>query len=424
MDFEKLRISKKEVINIVFVGHVDAGKSTICGQILVNMGLIDHRTLEKYREMAKDQNRESWYLSWCLDTNPEERERGKTTEVGTATFELPKRRINILDAPGHKQFVFEMINAANRADVGILVVSARINEFEAGFEKGGQTREHILLLKAGSVQRLIVLVNKMDDPSVDWSKQRFDEIREKVSGFVKKMFAVPVFIPVSGFTGEYIKDKGRCPWYEGESFICELEKISIPRKDDAPLAITITQKIKLMGSVYVHGKIECGRVAPNMAVKVLPQNAMNHVMCILDDEDVEINEGLSGDIVRLKLRDDTDDLSVGGKIVDPSNSDYKVSQEFTCGLNLIDGEAVISSGYNCIIHIGVVAMPCKVKEIRDMKNSRIRFCKHGDKVLAKIALESPICIFNCNKEDDERRQRFALRLESKTIALGVIRVIK
>ncbi|ADM11745.1 translation elongation factor 1-alpha [Encephalitozoon intestinalis ATCC 50506] len=423
MDLEKVRISQKKVINIVFVGHVDAGKSTICGQILVQMGLVDPRTLEKYKEMSREQNRESWYLSWCLDINPEERERGKTTEVGTASFELPHRRINILDAPGHNQFVFEMINGANRADVGILVISARINEFEAGFEKGGQTREHIFLLKAGSVQRLIVLVNKMDDPSVGWNKSRFDEIKDKVSAFVRRMFPVPVFIPVSGFTGEYIKDKGSCPWYDGESFLSELDKITIPRRSDVPLAITVTEKVKLMGMTILYGKVECGKVTPGMPIKILPHNTKNFISSIMDDEDVEIEEGNPGDVVKLKLKEDPDDVSVGTKILDLNNMDYRSTQEFTCGLNILDVDTIISSGYTCILHVGIATVQCKIKEIRDINNKKIRFCRHGSKVLAKIVVSSPICVFHGNK-DEEERQRFALRLESKTIAVGVIRTVK
>lgn len=423
MDLDKLRVSRRKAINIVFVGHVDAGKSTICGQILVQMGLVDPRTLEKYKEMSREQSRESWYLSWCLDTNPEEREKGKTTEVGTASFDLPGRRVNILDAPGHKQFVFEMISGANRADVGILVVSARINEFEAGFEKGGQTREHIFLLKAGSVQRLIVLVNKMDDPSVGWNKERFLEVQSKVGAFVRKMFPAPVFIPVSGFTGEYIKEKGTCPWYDGDSFLCELDKITIPRQPDAPLAVTVTEKVKSAGTTVLYGKVERGRVVPNMPIKILPQNTRSFVSAVSDEDDVEIEQGEPGDVVKLKLREEVDDVSVGSKLLAIDSSDYKSTQEFTCGLNILDSDTVISSGYTCVLHMGVVAVPCKVKEIRDINNKRIRFCRQGGKVLARLATESAVCVLDCGR-DEEKRQRFALRMESKTVAVGVVRSIK
>ncbi|XP_010165234.1 eukaryotic peptide chain release factor GTP-binding subunit ERF3A-like, partial [Antrostomus carolinensis] len=162
---------KKEHVNVVFIGHVDAGKSTIGGQIMYLTGMVDKRTLEKYEREAKEKNRETWYLSWALDTNQEERDKGKTVEVGRAYFETEKKHFTILDAPGHKSFVPNMIGGASQADLAVLVISARKGEFETGFEKGGQTREHAMLAKTAGVKHLIVLINKMDDPTVNWSNE-------------------------------------------------------------------------------------------------------------------------------------------------------------------------------------------------------------------------------------------------------------
>lgn len=162
----------KPHLNIVFIGHVDAGKSTMGGNILYLCGMVDKRTLEKYEREAKEAGRESWYLSWALDSTSQEREKGKTVEVGRAYFETTARRYTILDAPGHKNFVPSMISGAAQADVAVLVISARKGEFETGFEKGGQTREHAMLVKTAGVQKLIVVVNKMDDPTVNWDKAR------------------------------------------------------------------------------------------------------------------------------------------------------------------------------------------------------------------------------------------------------------
>lgn len=155
----------------------DAGKSTIGGQIMALTGMVDKRTLEKYEREAKERSRETWYLSWALDTNQEEREKGKTVEVGRAYFETERKHFTILDAPGHKSFVPNMIGGAAQADLAVLVISARKGEFETGFDRGGQTREHAMLAKTAGVKHLVVLVNKMDDPTVEWDEGRYNECR-------------------------------------------------------------------------------------------------------------------------------------------------------------------------------------------------------------------------------------------------------
>lgn len=145
----------------------------MAGQVLVQCGMVDKRTLEKLEKESKDAGTPSWYLSWALDSTAQERQQGKTVEVGRAYFVTDKRRYTILDAPGHKSFVPAMISGAAQADVAILVISARKGEFETGFEKGGQTREHIQLVKTAGIQKLVVAINKMDEPTVEWAKERF-----------------------------------------------------------------------------------------------------------------------------------------------------------------------------------------------------------------------------------------------------------
>lgn len=173
-------------------------------------GMVDKRTLEKYEREAREKNRESWYLSWALDTNLEEREKGKTVEVGRAYFETEKKHFIILDAPGHRGFVPNMIGGASQADIAVLVISARKGEFETGFERGGQTREHAMLVKTAGVKHLVVLVNKMDDPTVNWDQGRYEEIKEKLTPYLKKCgFQIAkdtFFMPCSGYTGAFIKE--------------------------------------------------------------------------------------------------------------------------------------------------------------------------------------------------------------------------
>jgi peptide chain release factor subunit 3 len=167
------------------MGHVDAGKSTMGGHILLLTGMVDKRTMEKYEQEAKELGRESWYLSWALDLNQEERDKGKTTEYGRGAFFTEKRRFTIIDAPGHRTYIPSMIEGAAQADIGILVISARRGEFETGFERDGQTREHVLLAKTAGVKRIIMVINKMDDPTVEWSQERYDEIVSKMMPFLK-----------------------------------------------------------------------------------------------------------------------------------------------------------------------------------------------------------------------------------------------
>lgn len=255
----------KEHVNIIFLGHVDAGKSTLGGSILISTGMVDERTLDKYKREAKDAGRETWYISWALDLNKEERAQGKTIEVGRGFFETEKRRYSILDAPGHKTYVPNMIGGASQADVGVLVISARKGEYETGFEKGGQTREHAMLAKTQGVNKLVIVVNKMDDPTVEWSEERYKECTTKLVQFLKGVGYNPktdiAMMPVSAQTFTGIKErvpKETAPWYGGPSLLEYLDGMqALERKLNAPFMMPIAAKYKDMGTM-VEGKIESG----------------------------------------------------------------------------------------------------------------------------------------------------------------------
>ncbi|OUM68628.1 hypothetical protein PIROE2DRAFT_39002 [Piromyces sp. E2] len=274
----------KENLNIVFIGHVDAGKSTMGGQILYLTGMVDQRTLDKLQREAKEIGRDSWYLSWALDLNQEERNKGKTVECGKAIFETEKRRFTILDAPGHKNYVPSMISGASQADIGVLVISARKGEFETGFERGGQTREHAMLAKTAGVKKLVIVVNKMDDPTVQWSQERYLECCKKITPFLKQVGYNPKtdvhYIPVSAYTGANIKDRlteDVCKWYKKESLLEYLDNIKIPteRNVDGPLLIPITDKNKDMGTI-ISGKVESGKLKKGQNVIVMPNKVYNN----------------------------------------------------------------------------------------------------------------------------------------------------
>lgn len=252
----------KEHVNVIFLGHVDAGKSTLGGAILFATGMVDARTMDKYKREAKEAGRESWYLSWALDLTKEERAKGKTVEVGRGFFETEKRRYSILDAPGHKTFVPQAISGAAQADVGILVISARKGEYETGFEKGGQTREHAVLAKTQGVNKLVVVVNKCDDPTVAWSEERFTECTSKLTAFLKGVGYNPktdlTFMPISAQTSLGINERippSVCKWYKGPSLLEYLDSMTaLERKVNAQYMMPIAAKYRDMGTM-IEGKV-------------------------------------------------------------------------------------------------------------------------------------------------------------------------
>ncbi|GMH69618.1 hypothetical protein TL16_g05201 [Triparma laevis f. inornata] len=278
----------REHLNLVFIGHVDAGKSTLSGNILYLTDNVDKRTIERYEREAKDRNRESWFLAFIMDTNEEERAKGKTVEVGRAYFDTEVKRYTILDAPGHKNYVPNMIMGASQADVGVLVISARKGEFEAGFEKGGQSREHAMLCKTLGISHMVVVINKMDDPTVQWSKERFDQCVTKLRPFLKScgyMIKKEVkFIPISGLSGANVKDEvspTECPWWKKscaakENNTCEptllqlFDKLVISgREASASVRIPLLDRYTDRGTIAM-GKVESGTIRQGQKVTIMP----------------------------------------------------------------------------------------------------------------------------------------------------------
>jgi len=202
------------------------------------MDQVDERTMEKYEREAKAKHRESWKFAWCMDTTDEERAKGKTQECGRGSFETEQKNYTILDAPGHKNFVPHMIGGASQADVACLVISVRKGEFEAGFDRGGQSREHAVLAKTAGVKTLIIGINKMDDPSVCleggiWDEERYNEVKGILAPFLKQTGFNPAdvhYMPISGFTGANLKtrvDLKICPWYNGPSLLEFLDNLQV-----------------------------------------------------------------------------------------------------------------------------------------------------------------------------------------------------
>jgi len=424
----------RDHLNIVFIGHVDAGKSTIAGNILYITGMVDKRTIEKYEKEAKEKNRGTWFLAYIMDTNEEERAKGKTVEVGRATFETNVKRYTILDAPGHKNYVPNMIGGAAQADVGILVISARQGEFEAGFERGGQTREHAMLAKTIGIRQLVVVINKMDEKN--WSKERYDEIVNKLNIFLKKECQYSpkdlIFLPISGFTGINLKEpvsKTVCPWFEGKTLLQTLDDLPpVERNDNLPLRMPITDKYKDMGLLSLLGRIEAGTVARGQTVVLMPNRNILKVNGLYID-DKAVKKAKSGENARIAVSglEDTDVSS--GFVLCDAVKPVNVVTEFLAQLfivELLPSNPLFSAGYDAVMHIHTCIREVTVLELvsevdkktRQPTKKKVTFVKSGAIVNARLQTTTSVCLELF--ELYPQLGRFTLRDKGKTIAIGKV----
>ncbi|XP_059453395.1 uncharacterized protein LOC132183941 isoform X2 [Corylus avellana] len=427
-------LPKKRHLNVVFIGHVDAGKSTIGGQILFLSGQVDDRTIQKYEKEAKDKSRESWYMAYIMDTNEEERIKGKTVEVGRGHFETETTRFTILDAPGHKSYVPNMISGASQADVGVLVISARKGEFETGYERGGQTREHVQLAKTLGVSKLLVVVNKMDDPTVNWTKERYDEIESKMIPFLKSSgYNVKKdvqFLPISGLLGTNMKtrlDKNICPWWDGPCLFEALDATHIPQRDpEGPFRMPVIDKFREKG-IVVMGKVESGTVCEGDSLLIMPNKAHVKVIDIYCDED-EVRYAGPGENVRVRLTGVEEEGILSGFVLSGIAKPIPAVTEFVAQLQILElvDNAIFTAGYKAVLHIHAVVEECEIVELLhqiDPKTKKpikkkVLFVKNGAFVVCRIQVNNLICIETFT--DFPQLGRFTLRTEGKTVAVGKV----
>ncbi|KAK1282195.1 Elongation factor 1-alpha C [Acorus calamus] len=429
--------NKKRHLNAVFIGHVDAGKSTTGGQILYLSGQVDERTIQKYEREAKDKSRESWYMAYIMDTNEEEREKGKTVEVGRAHFETENTRFTILDAPGHKSYVPNMISGASQADVGVLVISARKGEFETGYEKGGQTREHVQLAKTLGVSKLIVVVNKMDDPTVLWSKERYDEIESKMVPFLKSSGYNPKkdvqFLPISGLLGANIADRldsKICGWWKGPCLFEVLDAVEVPLRDPkGPFRMPIIDKFKDMGTV-VMGKIESGSIHEGDSLLVMPNKANVKVLALFCDEN-KVRRAGPGENLRVRLSGIEEEDILAGFVLSSVAKPISTVYEFNAQLQILEllDNAIFTAGYKAILHIHAVVEECEIVELlheidkksgKPLKKKPL-FVKNNAIVLCRIQVNNMMCVETF--KDFPQLGRFTLRSEGKTVAVGRVHAL-
>lgn len=434
---------KREHVNVVFIGHVDAGKSTLGGSLLYCTGMVDERTMDKYKREAKEAGRETWYLSWALDLTQEERSKGKTVEVGRAFFQVTiphddgpiTRQFSILDAPGHKSYVPHMIGGASQADLGVLVISARKGEYETGFEKGGQTREHALLARNTGVSKLVLVVNKMDDPTVEWSEDRFKECTVKVIKFLEALGykKADIFcMPISAQRTIGIKDrvsKELAPWYDGPSLLEYLTDFKLPeRKINAPFMMPISAKYRDMGTMC-EGRIESGVIKKNGTYLMMPNRTDVQIAALYGETEDEIPTATCGDQVRMRLRGvEEEDFYPGFVLCSPKRPVHCVSS-FEAKIRILDLKNIMTAGFNCVLHVHsaveevtVAALLHKLEPGTGRKSKRPPpFANKGQTIIARIDVTSTagaVCVEKFS--DYEQLGRFTLRDQGQTIAIGMI----
>jgi peptide chain release factor subunit 3 len=433
----------REHFNLVFIGHVDAGKSTLSGNILYLTDNVDKRTIERYEKEAKERNRESWFLAFIMDTNEEERAKGKTVEVGKAFFTTEKKRYTILDAPGHKNYVPNMIQGASQADIGILVISARKGEFEAGFDRLGQTREHAMLAKTLGVSHLIVAVNKMDEPTVKWSKERFDECVTKIRPFLKSCgFVIKrevKFIPMSGLGGANVKDEvssSECSWWKDcwtnnenntsePTLLALLDTLTIKGRDpNAPLRIPVLDRYSDRGTIAM-GKVESGTIKPGMKIIMMPTRNKYKVDEVWANED-SVNQAQPGENVMIKLSGaKLEDVRKGFVICNepPCRAVSKIIAQIAI-LDMPDHTRVMTAGFQCMFHAHTSEEECTITQMFETTNTKgqvvkgARFASVGMRAIIMIELSQSV---SCDTyENMAFLGRLTLRTEGKTVAIGKI----
>jgi len=431
----------REHLNLVFIGHVDAGKSTLSGSILYVMDMVDKRTIERYEKEAKDRNRESWFLAFIMDTGEEERAKGKTVEVGRAHFDTDVHRYTILDAPGHKNYVPNMISGAAQADVGVLVISARRGEFETGFEKGGQTREHALLAKTLGVKYLVVVINKMDDPTVNWDQERFDECVTKLKPFLKSCgYAIKKevrFLPISGLSGDNIKKEvspETCPWWKGlytteanstsdATLLACLDNLSMDGRDaKGPLRVPVLDRYYERGCVVL-GKVESGTLRVGDEITMAPTNRTAKVDSISIAEKNVLN-AKPGENVLLKMNIPIEDVQKGFVLckeprICPAVTDIKVQLAL---VDMLEYRPLFTPGYEAMMHVHTAEVEIVCKKLVSVQEK-------GREIVRPFARQGQVCtcifrmpISTCMDSYDNMPAigRFSIRDEGKTIGIGKI----
>jgi len=439
---------EKTHINIVVIGHVDSGKSTTTGHLIYKCGGIDKRTIEKFEKEAQEMGKGSFKYAWVLDKLKAERERGITIDIALWKFETPKYSVTIIDAPGHRDFIKNMITGTSQADVAVLIVAAGTGEFEAGISKNGQTREHALLAYTLGVKQLIVGVNKMDTTEPPYSQARFEEIQKEVSTYVKKIGYNPAtvaFVPISGWNGDNMLEAStNMPWFkgwvierkgskvEGKTLLQALDAQEPPaRPTDKPLRLPLQDVYKIggIGTVPV-GRVETGVIKPGMVVTFAPVGLTTEVKSVEMHHEA-LAEAVPGDNVGFNVKNvSVKELRRGFVAGDSKDNPPKGAEEFTAQVIVLNHPGQISNGYTPVLDCHTAHIACKFKEIKEKCDRRSgkklednpKSIKSGDAAIIDLMPTKPMCVESFT--DFPPLGRFAVRDMRQAVAVGVIKSVK
>jgi elongation factor 1-alpha len=419
-------MADKPHLNLVIIGHVDHGKSTLVGQTLLQTGQFPPHMIEKYKEEAKAKGKESFAIAWVFDNLKEERERGVTIDVAHKRFNTDKYYITIIDAPGHRDFVKNMITGTSQADAAILVVAAPEGIM-------AQTKEHMFLARTLGVKQMIVALNKMDDTKPAYDKARFETVKAEVDKLAKSVGYKDdqiQYIPVSAFVGDNIKEKGKIDWWSGPTLLQAIDNFSEPDKPtDKPLRWPIQDvyTIKGVGTVPV-GKIETGVMKPGQAIifkpSMKPGGATGEVKTIEMHHET-LSQAGPGDNVGCNIRGVAKNEIRRGDVAGPANDPPTVAKSFTAQIMVLNHPSVITKGYTPVFHCYTAQVACRFEEIQkklDPRTGQVKeenpdFIKTGDAAIVKVIPTRPMVIESSKKIP--QLGRFAIRDMGQTVAAGV-----
>jgi elongation factor 1-alpha len=423
-------------VNLVVIGHVDSGKSTTTGHLIYKCGGIDKRTIEKFEKEATEMGKGSFKYAWVLDKLKAERERGITIDIALWKFETKKFYFTIIDAPGHRDFIKNMITGTSQADVAILVVPASTGEFEAAYAKTGQLREHALLAFTLGVKQIIVAVNKMDDKTVNYDEARYKEIQDEVSKFLTKVGykgeTVP-FIPISGWHGDNLIERStNMKWYKGPILLEALDAIIPPKRpSDLPLRLPLQDVYKIggIGTVPV-GRVETGILKPGMTVIFSPAQVSTEVKSV-EMHHEQMDQAEPGDNVGFNVKNvSVKDIKRGMVTGDIKNDPPMATGNFEAQVIVLDHPNRIMAGYTPVLDCHTAHIAVRFNQLLQLVNKRNgevmeenpKFIKSGQAAICEMVPSKPMCVEAFSKYAP--LGRFAVRDMRKTVAVGVIKIVR